>query len=357
MDCERVRDRFSSLWEKELTPLEEEDIRGHLSSCPECHREFEQFEKTMGWLRSVEEAEVPEGFLSELQKKVESRRQALPGAKPGGRGFHFPPSLKLPAQAAAMVVVVFLVLYLTKMVPIEGIRTGGTPPIPSPLSAERKSETILTQKETEKEPSAFGTPTGTGRPKGGEQVHPPVPIQKELEEASPPPLKAESKKAEAPASSAGAVGYKAVDSNEAARGKPLSPEPGRAAREQVVKEKSAAASESPREIVLRVADREKVISPLLELVKRFGGEVVATEKDAFLASLPTNSFSEFEKELAGLSSSGKTDLLPGKKDAAERWRFEEGVKKEEGSEKGQGRAKPAAEGGNRSIIRIRLVEK
>jgi len=353
MDCETARDRFSSLWERELSPLEEKSLKDHLASCPACGKEFEQFEKTMGWLRSVEEVEVPEGFLSELQKKIESRKGGLPGAEPGGRGFHIPPSFKLPAQAAAMVVVVFLVLYLTKMVPIDGIRTRVTPPIPFPLSAERKSETMLTQKETEKERGALEA----GRPKGGEQVHPPVPIQKELEEASAPPLKAESKKAEAPASSVGAVGYKAVDSNEAAKGKPLSPEPGRAAREQVIKERSAAASESPREIVLRVADREKVISPLLELVKRFGGEVVATEGDAFLASLPTESFSEFEKELAGFSSSGKTDLFPAKKDAAERSRFEEGVKKEEGSQKSQGRAKLAAEGGNRSMIRIRLVEK
>src|SRR5512147_978874 len=112
MNCEKARDRFSSLWEKELAPFEEKVLKEHLSSCLECRREFEQFEKTMGWLRSVGEAEVPEGFLSELYKKRNEKTGAIPLEKPGGKWFHFPLSFKLPAQAVAMVAVVFLVLYL-----------------------------------------------------------------------------------------------------------------------------------------------------------------------------------------------------------------------------------------------------
>ena len=79
MDCEKVRDRFSSLWEKELTPLEEKIVKEHLSSCPECRREFERFEKTMRWLHSVGEVEVPEGFLPDLHKKMEERKGGRPG--------------------------------------------------------------------------------------------------------------------------------------------------------------------------------------------------------------------------------------------------------------------------------------
>ena len=74
MDCEKVRDRFSSLWEKELTPPDGKMVREHLSSCRECQKEFERFEKTMEWLRSVGEVEVPNGFLPELQKKMGERK-------------------------------------------------------------------------------------------------------------------------------------------------------------------------------------------------------------------------------------------------------------------------------------------
>jgi predicted anti-sigma-YlaC factor YlaD len=45
MDCEKVRDRFSSFWEKELIPSEEKTIREHLSSCQECQKELERFGK------------------------------------------------------------------------------------------------------------------------------------------------------------------------------------------------------------------------------------------------------------------------------------------------------------------------
>jgi hypothetical protein len=70
----------------------------------------------MRWLQSVGEVEVPDAFLPELLKKMEERKTIVPDKKPTERGFNFPLSLKLPVQAVAMVAIVFLVLYLTKMI-------------------------------------------------------------------------------------------------------------------------------------------------------------------------------------------------------------------------------------------------
>ena len=67
MECEKVRDRFSSLLEGELDPLEEKIIREHLASCSECQKEFEGFGKTVNWLHAVEEMGellgLPEGTI------------------------------------------------------------------------------------------------------------------------------------------------------------------------------------------------------------------------------------------------------------------------------------------------------
>ena len=355
MDCEKVRDRFSSLWERELAPFEEQMLKEHLSSCPKCQREFEQFEKTMRWLRSAEEVEVPEGFLPELYKKIEEKKGAIPVKKSGGRWLHFPLSIKLPVQAVAMVAVVFLVLYITKMVPIDGYRLKETRH-PSPLSVEEKPEEALAQKGMERERSALETPTETVRPKDVEQAKAPVPAEGKSEEPSAPQVKAEAKKREAPARGAKVMGYQVGDTKEAPRMEVPSPEPGKMGRELAIQEKSIVASKPPREIILRISNREKVISRLHELVKQFGGEVVATERDIFLASVPTGSFSEFEKELAGLSSSAKTDRLTAKKQAAGSLRFEQGTKKEEGEEKRKGPANLAADMESRSIVRIVLVQ-
>jgi hypothetical protein len=193
MDCEQVRDRFSSLWEKELSPDEEKIFREHLSSCPKCQREFEQFWKTMRWLHSVGEVEVPEGFLPELYKKIEEKRKAIPGEKSREKWLPFPHSFKLPAQAVAMVAVVFLVLYLTKMMPIDGYRLKEPKQVSSPLSVEKKSEKVLGQREVERDRRALETPTETPRPKGVEQAEAPVAKEEKLEEATVPRVMAERK--------------------------------------------------------------------------------------------------------------------------------------------------------------------
>ena len=355
MDCEKVRDRFSSLWEKELSPFEEKTFKEHLSSCPECRREYEQFEKTMRWLHSVGEVKVPEGFLPELYKKIEEKKGALPGEKSRGRWFHFPLSFKLPVQAVAMVAIVFLVLYLTKMMPMEGDRLKEVEQTSSPLSVEKKAEQVLTPKEMEKERRALETSAETPHPKDSEQAKAPV-LGGEKLETGAPQVMAGGKKAKAPCPQTPVTTNQAIDSREAGGVKTPSPEPRKIEKGLVAKEKSVMASKPPQEIVLRISDRKKGISELHELVEQFGGEMVTAEGDRFLASLPTSSFSQFKKELERLSSSIKTDQLNVKKHATGGLRFEQGVKREEGDEKSKGSAGLTADTESRTIVRILLVE-
>jgi len=356
MDCDKARDRFSSLWEKELTPFEEKVVKEHLSSCPECQREFEQFEKTMRWLHSVGEVEVPDEFLPELYKKMEERERITSAEKSRGGWFNFPLPFKLPVQAAAMVAVVFLVLYLTKMMPMGGYRPKETGQPPSPLSVEKKNEHVLAQKAVEREPRALETTAEVPRPQNGEQAKAPVPGKERLEGTYVSQMKAEAKKAEIPSSKTEVMGYRTFDSREEARAKSPSSEPEEIERELTSKEKSVVASKPPKEIVLRISDRGKAISQLEELVKQFDGEIVTTEGNRFLASLPTGSFSEFEKELAGLSSSTKADKVIKRKHAAGSLRALQEVKKEGVEGKSKEPAKLATDEESRIIVRILLVQ-
>ncbi len=409
MDCEKVRDRFSSLWEKELTPLEEKMVREHLSSCPACQKELERFEKTMQWLHSVGEEEVPDGFSPELYKKMEERKgRGLDIRKIESRWFHLPTSFKLPAQAVAMVAIVFLVLYLTKMMPMEVYRLKESPQTSSPLSVEKKPGQLLGQKELERERGALETTPEASRHKDVEQAKAPipdegkiregsipqVPVEKKAEqelaqkgveserralETSPeihrqkgveqpkapapgkgkweeapiPQIKAEAKKAEAPSSKTEAMGYQVADSQEAGGAKVPSPEPGKFEKGLVAKEKSMIASKPPQEMILRVSDRGKVISKLYEMVKQFRGEIIPSEENVFLVSLPTGSFSEFERELAGLSSSTETDKMIAKKRAAGSLSASQ---REEFDKKNGEPARSAADEESRIVVRILLVQ-
>jgi hypothetical protein len=245
MDCEKVRDRFSSLWEKELTPIEKKIVMEHLSSCPACQREFEQFEKTMRWLHSAGEVEVPDEFLPELHKKMEERKRIAPDKKATGKWFNIPLSLKLPVQAVAMVAIVFLVLYLTKMMPMEGYRPKEPEQTSSPFSLEKKSERALAQKEGERQRVALKTPSKAPRSKDTERAETAVPGKERLE-AYAPQVKAEAKKAEAPFSKTEVVGDQTFDLKEAARVKVPSSEPEKIEKERPTQEKLAMASKPPQ---------------------------------------------------------------------------------------------------------------
>jgi len=358
MDCKKVQDRFSSLWEKELMPSEEKIVREHLSSCPECQKEFKKFEKTMHWLHSIGEVEVPDGFLTELQQKMEEQKsKTVPAEKARGRWLNIPLSLKLPAQAVAMVAIVFLVLYLTKMVPMEGYRLKETRETSSPLSVDKKSEQIFAQKEVEREQRAKEVLPEVTRPKDVEQAKVSVPGKEKMEVGSHPQIKAEANKVEVPPPKAEIMAHREqIDAGKVAGGKALSSEPPKIEKELAVKEKPVEVSKLPQEIILRISDREKVISQLHEIVKQFGGEIITAERNIFLASLPASSFSEFEKELVGLSTSTATNKMSAKRPVAGSLKAAPGGKREEAEVKSKEPTRLKAEEEGRITIRILLVE-
>ena len=142
MDCSNVRDRFSAFWEKELDPSEEREIRDHFSRCPECREDFVRFERTLRRLHSVDEVEVPEDFLSGVNEKLEARKkESLRGGTPRLKWLHALAPMKLPIQAVAMVAIVFLALYLSKMGQIE------SPSLKEPVKAPGKGKSLSFQKE------------------------------------------------------------------------------------------------------------------------------------------------------------------------------------------------------------------
>jgi len=305
MECKKVRDRFSSLLENELDPLEEKIVREHLASCSECQKDLQQFTKTIQWIHSVKEVEVPDGFLSEIYKKMEERkREAPPIEETRWQWFRHPFPLKLPVQAVAMVAIVFLVLYLTKMMPVE-----------------------------------------TSRPKDSEHKKPfvsaPLPAAKQAVEPSlkPSPLKP-IEKAKTPVSE-------------------TTPAPSETAKMEAALakgEQASLAAKPPQEILLRISDREKTLNQLYELLQQFGGKIITMEGNIFLASLPKATFSEFEKELLRLGFPEKTDKMMLKKNGMERLDVPEGKKQRAVEMEGKTSAAPERERQDYLLVRILLVE-
>ena len=296
MDCEKVRDRFSSLLEGELKPPEEEKVREHLGSCQDCQKEWEQFNRMIHWLHTVEEEDVPEGFLSEIQKKREERKGKERTV--GNRFFH---SMKIPIQAVAMVMIVFLALYLTKMPPFEMLQERAVEKSEVSFSEREKKESVLKEEEGQK---ATSPPPALYRKDYLSEAKPSATDEREgAKDEIAQKMKEEDKKLPAPPFKEEMATAEPLRPKEMAKAEAPPLEEKRRESERVGKGMMSLAKKPAREITLKISDREKAISRLQELAKQLGGEVVREDGDVFLTSLPVSSYAEFEKGLAQIGSS------------------------------------------------------
>ncbi len=357
MECEKFRDRFSALLEKELSPLEEKIVREHLASCPECLKDFSRFDKTIRWLRSIEEVEVPEGFLSGIYEKMEDRkRKRFWTDQVKRRWFSYPTSLKLPIQAVAMVATVFLVLYLTKMMPVEGPPLKDVEQTKAVHSEAKKMEKESIPKEMKRERMATQPPLEKPSLKDTEPARAPVSGEEETRGPFIPKVIEEEKRAAAPSPKTETVAAGTPRLKEAEKAKAAPSEPGKLEDAMATKEKASLAAKPSQEIILRISDRPKVVLQLQELVKRFGGETVKAEENVFFASLPATSFSEFEKEIVKLGSSAKAGKVMLQKNGQQGLGAPAGAKKREVEGKAQESVRSISEGESYITVRILLLQ-
>jgi hypothetical protein len=299
MECEKIQGKFSSFLEGDLGSSEEKVLKEHLASCSACRKDFETFKKTMNWLHSVDEVKAPEGFLKEIYQKMEDRK----GVGYRQEWVHRLMRLKLLAQAVAMVAIVFAVLYVTKMIPMETHREKNVEVARTPQS-EVKTDTRLAQKEAKAEEQEIVLLSKAPRTKEMEQEKTPLSEGKEIGKVTIPSL----------------------------------------------------AAKPSQEIILRVSDQEKALSLLQGLVKEFGGEIVREEGHILLASLPTASYPQFEKKLEGMTSPQKAEPAAPQQVAPKALRMSARTKEEESAGKEKEPSRSMADQPSRITIRILLIK-
>jgi Putative zinc-finger len=346
MECEKIQEKFSSLLEGDMDPSEEKTVREHLASCSRCQRDFETFKKTMNWLHSVDEVEAPEGFLTEIYQKIEDRK----GMRYRQAWVHRLMRLKLPAQAVAMVAIVFAILYITKMIPTETHREKNVDVARTPPS-EVKTDTHLAQQEAKTEKQEIALLSKAPRTKGMEQEKASLSEAKEIEKGAIPKEGEEARDSVAYLPKAEAPQAKDAEKAESPTSKP-----GKIGK-VVTSESSAFLTAKPsQEIILRVQDQEKAISQLQSLVKEFGGEIVRQEGYIVLAYLPTGSYWPFERKLEGMASPQKAEPAAPQQVAPRAPRISRGVKEEESVRKEREMGRPMADQAGRIAVRILVVK-
>jgi hypothetical protein len=349
MTCDETRDTLSAYLDEALAPDERRLVDAHLEGCAECRRELEAVRGTVALLQRVEPARAPVGFVD----RVVAAARPRPWYRRVADAVLLPLSVKLPLEAAAVVMVGLLAVYLFERTP--ELRQAAREVAPrqeaAPPAKEIEKEKLADKAAPSPVPSTPPAPAEKPSRAAGErdradasraqEVSPPVPASPPAASApsapaAPPP--APSPPAAAPQSPAVAVPPPELKSrpktetapseNVAGAARPelesrqriLSPTAsGDAARGAASSSRLAAKRTlPPADVVARVAvqDRDAAERELGALVARLGGSVTQRRREdeatVVEAVIPNPRYAEFSDSVARIGTwqveAQRTDL-------------------------------------------------
>jgi hypothetical protein len=133
MNCHETRERLSDLLDEALAAPERAEVGAHLDRCPDCRRELDRLRATVSLLSRVERPRAPVGFVD----RVTAAARPVPRYRRLGRRLFLPLNIKLPVQAAAMLVIAVLGVYLLQRTP--EWRDAARPELQSPAPRSEPS--------------------------------------------------------------------------------------------------------------------------------------------------------------------------------------------------------------------------
>ena len=326
MTCHEARELFSVLVDEVLGADERGALDAHLATCADCGRELQRFRDTVALLRAVEPARAPAGFVD----RVLEAARPTPWPRRWLRALFLPWPLKLPIEAAAIVLVTVGVVYVFRATPElqRAARLESTQPAvmeapraaisePSSLATSQPQDTDRARERQYMEKKIAGTPPAArdeaeqraaGLKDASRDVDKRQDIDKQKEASRPAP-RTESQvagKVEAPPARAE---REAGAAKESAR-LPAAPAP--ESRADALQPRrpatgsTAATSLAPPDVSggLAVSDRDAALRGLAQLLARLGAvedrRVDGHEGSIIELTIPREAYAEFARELARL---------------------------------------------------------
>ena len=318
MSCHDARESLSAFLDEALAPDERQRVAQHLEGCSECQRELARLEQTVALLHRVEPVRAPVGFVDAVTAAARPR----PWYRRVAAAVFLPFSVKLPAEATALVMVALLAVYVFERTPAlrESARTQPE------VREDPRKETVrpaprgLTDRFARDPSSGERSPESKARPLEKEQDRREVPITRERTQSETEIPKQEAPAAAAPRSDAAppvaappaAKDEGALEKSQAENRQAPAPPSAESARG------TSAAPASPRLAAKRAApsadavtgiavrDRDAAERDLAELIARVGGRETGRrrEQDATIveAVVPQPRYAEFTQSLARLGA-------------------------------------------------------
>jgi anti-sigma factor RsiW len=155
MTCDDARDLFSALVDDALSSEERGALDAHLTVCPDCRRELEGFQRTVALVRAAPPVRAPAGFVD----RVLAAARPAPWYQRLARRLFVPLTVKLPLEAAAVVLVTFLAVQLYRETP--ELHLASQPAAPPPAVSEAPTSSLTPSRTPAAPPPAAAPPASS----------------------------------------------------------------------------------------------------------------------------------------------------------------------------------------------------
>lgn len=112
MNCQEIRSLLSKYLEDDLDPDVKNLVEQHLGSCSGCAKELDALRRVISSLGKLEKVEPPFDFLESIHQRFEGPSIARVIL----RRIFYPPHIKLPIEAVAVVAVTLLVIRIASFI-------------------------------------------------------------------------------------------------------------------------------------------------------------------------------------------------------------------------------------------------
>jgi hypothetical protein len=147
MSCADNRLLHSALLDGELAPAERAQVEAHLATCVECTAELAALARTLGMLHALPAVRAPLGFVD----RVLEATRPMPWHRRLGRRLFQPLRVKLPLEAAAVMLVALGAVYVFQNTPELQQAARQEQPAPVPVAPPATPEPATV-------PAVTGTP-------------------------------------------------------------------------------------------------------------------------------------------------------------------------------------------------------
>jgi len=169
---------LSSYLDGELSDREQEEIAGHIRQCSRCAEEERALRETLSLLRNLPAEAAPPELLEGVRLRIAEKT-----AVPLWKKVFLPAHIKIPLEAAAVVLVFLLVYGIQKEMPAK-------PPVPSPPASAESGVRVAGTGPVAERPGADATRRAKAEPspeKERKAVATPIPEKPTVQARPEPP--------------------------------------------------------------------------------------------------------------------------------------------------------------------------